>query len=343
MDIDISYDETALLEKLKALRCVSKSDAAMVGATENVHYDSDSMKYWVEETGSPDIVSINKILEKAKLCIAGLYKDINLEAEGCYVGAADEDNMHSALETLNRYVSTKVTYTCGDKQPYLDGGSINEWLTLNDDYTVTLDAEALKTWVGDLSGILNTVGSTRNFVTNSGETVTVSGGDYGWKVDVDKETEELKGVLEEGGEHEREPVYSQTAGDRGPNNDLPNTYVEVSISAQHVWFYKDGEVIVSTDCVTGDVVRSGRSTHTGTYYVKYKERNATLKGEDYETPVSFWMPFNGGEGLHDATWRGSFGGSIYRGGGSHGCVNLPYSAAQKLYENVERGVPVIVY
>ena len=66
-------------------------------------------------------------------------------------------------------------------------------------------------------------------------------------------------------------------------------------------------------------------------------------GEDYETPVTFWMPFNGGIGLHDATWRGRFGGSIYRGNGSHGCVNLPYSAAEKIFKSLSPGEPVVVY
>ena len=68
-----------------------------------------------------------------------------------------------------------------------------------------------------------------------------------------------------------------------------------------------------------------------------------LRGDDYETPVKYWMPFNGGEGFHDATWRGRFGGAIYRGGGSHGCVNMPYSAAEKLFSMIAPGTPVIVY
>ncbi|MEG0215435.1 MAG: L,D-transpeptidase, partial [Hungatella sp.] len=75
----------------------------------------------------------------------------------------------------------------------------------------------------------------------------------------------------------------------------------------------------------------------------YKERNATLKGENYATPVSYWMPFNGNIGMHDAGWRSSFGGSIYKTGGSHGCVNLPPAAAKTIFENIEKGIPVLCY
>ena len=342
VDIEISYDETALLEKLKSLECVKKSDAAMEGAAENVYFDEDSMTYMVKDSNSPDIISLNKLLEKSKLNISGLYRNMDLDAEGCYVSMADEDKMHGALETLNRYVSTKVTYPRGDESSMLDAGTIHTWLTLNDDYTVTIDSDALDDWVDDLAKLFNTVGSTRKFKTNSGNVVEVSGGDYGWRVNTSAESETLTENIKEGGEYEREPAYSQTAGKHGAGNDLPGSYVEVSLDAQHVWYYKDGSVSVSTDCVTGDPTKNN-ATHTGTYYIKYKERNATLKGEDYETPVDYWMPFNGGEGLHDLSSRGAFGGSIYRGNGSHGCVNLPHSAAQKIYESIERGVPVIVY
>ena len=55
------------------------------------------------------------------------------------------------------------------------------------------------------------------------------------------------------------------------------------------------------------------------------------------------MPFNGGIGLHDATWRSSFGGTLYKNGGSHGCVNLPHSVAQKIFENISAGTPVLCY
>ncbi len=55
------------------------------------------------------------------------------------------------------------------------------------------------------------------------------------------------------------------------------------------------------------------------------------------------MPFNGNIGMHDATWRGSFGGSIYKTNGSHGCINLPRAAAKTIYENIEKGMPVLCY
>ena len=83
------------------------------------------------------------------------------------------------------------------------------------------------------------------------------------------------------------------------------------------------------------------------YAIAAKASPAVLRGGEgagaYETPVNFWMPFNGGQGLHDATWRYYFGGNIYKTHGSHGCVNLPYDAAKTIYENCKKGMAVIVY
>ena len=68
-----------------------------------------------------------------------------------------------------------------------------------------------------------------------------------------------------------------------------------------------------------------------------------FRGDNYESHVKFWMPFNMGEGLHDATWRAKFGGTIYKTSGSHGCVNLPLKKAEEIFGIVEAGWPVFVF
>lgn len=126
-------------------------------------------------------------------------------------------------------------------------------------------------------------------------------------------------------------------------------YVDISLEKQRVRLFSEGQLILESPCVTGNV-RRGDATPPGTFKINYKQRNRILRGEklpdgsySYESPVSFWMPFNGGIGLHDATWRGSFGGEIYRNSGSHGCINMPYEKAKELYEKVDAGTVVHVY
>ena len=139
----------------------------------------------------------------------------------------------------------------------------------------------------------------------------------------------------------REPVYLTTANSHG-EHDYGDSYVEINLTNQHLFLYKDGKLVVESDFVSGNLSK-GHDTPTGAFGLTYKTMNAVLRGPDYETPVTYWMPFNGDVGMHDATWRNKFGGSIYKTSGSHGCINLPASAAKKIYETIDKGYAVLVY
>ena len=122
------------------------------------------------------------------------------------------------------------------------------------------------------------------------------------------------------------------------------TYIDISIEKQRVILFENGRKVMESACVTGTPNRE-RATHYGSFRINYKQRNRILRGSQklYEAFVSYWMPFDGGIGLHDATWRGSFGGNIYKSNGSHGCINLPPAFAKQLYERVTVGMPVYVH
>ena len=139
---------------------------------------------------------------------------------------------------------------------------------------------------------------------------------------------------------EREPVYSNTALHKG-RDDIGNSYVEIDLGSQKLYLYNEGSLILETDFVSGNVSR-GWTTPAGVFGLTYKTKNAVLRGDNYETPVNYWMPFNGNIGMHDATGRGSFGGDIYMTNGSHGCINLPLDAAAQIYEYVSAGFLLFV-
>lgn len=119
-----------------------------------------------------------------------------------------------------------------------------------------------------------------------------------------------------------------------------NPRIDIYISQQKLYYYEYGQVVLSSDVVTG--INNG--TPRGHYSIVSKARNVTLKGADYESFVNYWIGFIGSSyGMHDASWRSSFGGTIYKTNGSHGCVNMPYYKVQSLYNMVSIGTPVNVY
>ena len=168
-------------------------------------------------------------------------------------------------------------------------------------------------------------------------------------INQEKECEQLKADILGGQAVTREPVYRSANEYGNPyylaregTDDLAGTYVEVSVQAQHLWFYKNGHLITEGDVVTGMPV-SGRETTKGCFPLAYKESPSVLKGAGYTQPVTYWMPFFEGEGLHDAAWRSAFGGTIYQYDGSHGCVNCPLSLAKTIYDNIVPGTAIVIY
>ena len=192
----------------------------------------------------------------------------------------------------------------------------------------------------------SSTGDTRHLTSAGGGKYTISGGTYGFTIDSEKETSKLTKELKAREDIEREPIYSGKSPNKNGRDDIGGDFIEVDIAKQRVWVVINGKVKVDTPVVTGNVPR--HNTPTGVYYIVYKATNTTLKGHnddgsEYESHVAYWMPFYLGYGLHDASWRGVFGGSIYLGNGSHGCVNCPPAIMPKIFKLSYTGMPVIVH
>ena len=261
-----------------------------------------------------------------------------------------------ATSTANAMLLTNVVFTmAGTNAATLDASVINKWITFGSDMSVSLDEEALNEWVSDIADTYSTTGSERTYTRPDGKQITVSGGSYGWKVDEEALLEAVKSAVEndETGTAEMPCKYSATAFTTAGGQDWGARYVDVDLSEQHARMYNSSsELIWESDIVSGKPGSSGTGsiTPTGVYYVNSKESPSVLKGRnddgsEYESHVTYWMPFVGNSvGLHDASWQSSFGGTRYKdGAGSHGCVNLPTSKAADLYSIIELSDVVVVH
>lgn len=342
MEDMLRYEEAALEEKIGGLSGFQKEFVKKPTDAYIADYVPGSGFELVAENPG-NRLNRNKTIEVIKAAVDAMEEQVDLEEAGCYEepGVTLEDaDLQKAYAKLQNYVTVVITYSFGSEREVLDGDTIVDWIIRKGDQA-SLDPELVKEYVKSLRKKHDTVFHKRKFLTSYGEEVTIDQGDYGWWMDVEQETEELIGLLERGESGERIPVYKQTAASyEAP--DYGDSYVEINLTAQHLFLYQNGECVLESDFVSGNTSR-GNDTPAGIYGITYKERNATLNGENYSTPVSFWMPFNNNVGMHDATWRSEFGRNIYLTNGSHGCINLPYSIAQEIYEYVEKDTPVICY
>ena len=295
-----------------------------------------------EEPGNEPVEEL--LLAEAERAALSLKERISLEELNVYrqpAVRADDPGLMAELEAKKPYADVKIVYRFGSQTETLDGTAICQWLIEGEDGAVSVDRAKAEEYVRYLAATYNTAYCAKEFKTSYGPTVTLTKGHYGWLIDKEAETEALMEIIASGESQEREPVYAQRAASHdGP--DYGDTYVEMNLTAQHLFFYKNGKLLVESDFVSGNEAR-GWSTPAGAYELTYKQRNAVLKGKNYKTPVSYWMAFNGNIGMHDGYWRTSFGGTIYKKNGSHGCINLPPAVAKTIYENIEAHVPVLCY
>ena len=261
---------------------------------------------------------------------------------------SDSPEVLAAKDAMNSYLRANITYDFNPNTEVVDASVISQWVRVDGDMNVTFDEAQVRAYVQSLADKYNTKGRPRSFTTATGNVVTVEGGSYGWLIDQEAEYNALIANIQNGETVTREANYASRAASHA-GNDVGGTYAEVDLSAQHIYFIQNGQVVLQSPCVTGNP-NKGNATPQGVYTLAYKALDQTLRGTkrpdgtyEYETPVKYWMPFNGGIGFHDATWQSAFGGSRYQTHGSHGCVNLPYDVAAQLYNLISAGVPVVCH
>lgn len=342
MEATTAYDEALLDEVFASLPFFTPEN--------NIEPENAALVYSVTQGYQVEPEKENSQVKKTQLkrLITDALKQgitkLNLDDYGCYekpVYRTDSPEVEKALKTARAYTELTITYDFGSRSEVLDRNTLHNWITVDDSFNVTIDEAKIREYVSYLNYHYTTFGIARQFTRQDGKTITVRGGDYGWWINRTAEEKELLSILKEGKDVTREPVYYQRAASR-EQDDIGNSYIEVNLKKQKLWVFIDGVPKLNSDIVTGNLSRNF-GTPKGVYSITYKERDATLVGEDYNTPVSYWMPFNGNIGFHDASWRNEFGKDIYKKSGSHGCVNMPPKKAAQMYELIAKGMPVIVY
>ena len=347
VDAELKYDEAALralLENMAFVKNASPTSDAYI-----TPYEEGKAFSIVPEVQGTEI-DMDKLMAAVKDALNSQTRLLKVENLDCYKTiqvTADNADLNQMCANLNRYKDINITYVFGDQQEILPGLEAVKWIDGVSGSTVQVNQQKVAEYVKYLADKYDTYGKPHTFISTSGRQVSVNG-DYGWQINQAEEAVALTRMVQNGTNQTREPAYSRTAASR-TGNDFGTTYVEVDMGLQHIYMYENGTLIAEAPIVTGNVAK-GWTTPEGLYTLYYKERDRVLRGPkradgtySYESPVSYWMPFNGGIGLHDASWRGKFGGEIYKNNGSHGCINIPPKTAAVIYEHVYKGIPILCF
>ena len=339
-----------------AIEKVNKNATAPKNAT--ISYDSGKKTFVVNNEQGGTAVSSQNTMDAVCKGIGELKSQVTLGDAELQQPAikADSEQMGAAVQKANEISNKEIALTVnGNTVKTVNAELIHPWLKVDESYNVVADLDLVTDWAkSDLSREVDTVGTARTYTrTNDGKRIdAIGGGSYGWNMDGAKlaqsvcehiangSTESIEIPMQSKGE-----VYVHGKQDWGPR------YVDVDLAEQYVrMFDENSNIVMESSCVSGNLAENNE-TVTGVFYLEKKESPATLVGldengdgePDYENEVQFWMPFYGGYGLHDALWRSYFGEDLYKYDGSHGCVNLPYYAAEQLYDLIRVGDPVVVH
>ena len=289
---------------------------------------------------------VHQVVERS---IHTLSTEVSLEKEGCYIKPtviSTSPTLQKALETIKVYLKTKLTYQFGTHTEVLDQTQIGPAIVVDANNKVTLDEKKLSGFVTYLATTYNNAEGYWKFQTSYHSVANIKGQSFAYIIDEKQELQQIIEAIKEGKQCNKEAAPASNSPNKKYQT-IGNTYVEINKTKQHLFYYKQGKLILETDVVTG-ILRNGHDTPVGLYHVTQKQQNRTLRGfnddgSKYAALVRYWMRFNGSIGLHDAPWQPYFGGNRYRYAGSHGCVNMPTSAARKLYKYIDLYTPVIVY
>ena len=259
-------------------------------------------------------------------------------------------------EKINNTIDFEMTYKLASGEEIeVNSATVSKMLMLDSNGDIVfdeekneamLDSSKVLQYVQNLSDEYDNMYATKEFKTTRDDIVSIPYSrftTYGNLINVKAEAEELeKLILNHENPGEREPIYTKKEDHGSITNNFNGTYVEVDITNQHMYYYVDYKLEFDTDVVTGCRV-NGNSTPECVCFILNKARNVTLIGPGYESFVYYWMCITSQIGIHDATWRRTFGGEIYIYGGSHGCVNTPINKMSELFSMMEIGTPVVVH
>ena len=348
------FSREKLEEQVNSLNCAKKENQI---APENAYVSFVNSEFTIVPETEGNELNTKEAYQMICRAIDNDAAEVNLESDPKAYKKADVTKESSELQNMvNTYknlTKANITYTFGDETVTLDGNTIKNWLQFDEKGQLLQNDEAFRQhvvdYVAQLAADHDTVGTERQFETTSGRIVYVYGSAYGWKIDQDKEAAQLMQEIQSGTQTTREPVYSMRANAHGIN-DLGDTYIEVDLTEQYMWYYQNGNIIFQSEIVSGLPGDPDRKTPPGIFTLNSKSSPSVLRGEmtangtySYEQPVTYWMPFNGGIGFHDADWQPYFGGDRYLTGGSHGCINLPPENAGQLYSLIQYDVPIICF
>lgn len=362
------FDENHFTLKTKSAYDPKKLESALKAAdlgkekNKNAEIVFQDNKYIIKDAVQGDELNIDKLIKYASSQLDEGNFNINALDSGCYIEPEIKaENLKSQLDKLNQMYSMKIEYDFEYTTETLTGEKLMDMVKVDKKGNITVDKDKAMKYVETLAKKYDTYNTERKFKATIQGNITVPTSDdarYGWWIYKDETCDQLVSLIKKAKNVKVEPVYYQDGsyvytgmkGARTADSDIGKTYIEIDLTNQTLWYYKNGKKLWECGIVSGQTTSAARTTLPGVYKLWDKQTNYRMKssnsdGERWDTTCNYWNNVSlCGIGLHDSQWRGTaVGGEIYKYNGSHGCINMTLESAKYIYDNVEYDTPVVMY
>lgn len=350
----VTYDEELFQQKFSALKCLQDNQQPT-----DAYIEDNGKEFVIVPEIQGTLVNQEKLQKTVIKAVTTGNPVVDLEEDGCYINpeiCQDDKRLVEDCKQMNELTDMVITYDFSDRKETIDRNVIRSWLSRNKEDDLVLDKEKIASYIKTLAEKYDTIGAERSFATYDNRKISVIGGDYGWVIDQEKETEALYQAVSDKVTQVREPIYLQTAMSRNIN-DIGYTYVEIDLPRQRLVVYHDGNPVADTG-----IYASGE-TETGIYTTGQMQSPADLSGGT----VNFLIPYGEGKGIVDnpaltqsdvGGWTGeildeeiladfssgeSSGESSGLWSASAGYIEVPGDRASEVYQCVKSGMPIVIY
>lgn len=348
-EIDFTYDAEKLNEVIAGLACLKAENQTSPVSAKPVYKDGT---YVIQEETYGSQLNAERVKTAIFASVDNMETKVDLDKSDCYVNpiyTKDSKEVIASRDALNQCLKTNVTYSMDGITVNVNAETVAPWISVDDSMNLVIDAAKVRAFTNTLGSKYNISDSADQITTPTGKEISVPGGRLGRVVGAAAECDKLIEEIKAGAQVTREPILSQKPTPEGVKS-WGNTYIEVDLTAQHMWYIVDGAVAFESDVVTGKP-DGAHNTPAGKFQILEKLSPKTLTGYypdgrlEYRTPVKYWARVTwSGIGFHDATWQASFGGNRYKEGyGSHGCINMPFNAIKELYGMISTGTAVVIH
>lgn len=332
----LKYDTNVLNQFINSSLVLS-----MTSTTKSINagIDFNNGKYQITPAVYGDEINKTAVVNKIIGAVNSLDSSLDINRDDCFIKpelTENNENLIKSCDRANKLIKNKIELNATDDLFEIPLDIKKDWFTVNADGNLIFDNTAFAKYMDKVDKSYSENTEVREFKTFHGDTVSVTGGDFGTAIDRTKLAYDMEDAIFGGSDARVVVEFIVT------EKEIGNSYIEIDLSNQMMWMFVNGEQKLCTPVITGRE-DGEHTTSEGVYRLKSKtmDRTVTEKGES--KTVKYWMSINGEIGICDAEWKNLFGGEIYKTEGSDGSIYVLEDAAKTIYENSYENMPIVCY